>query len=196
MMRRYFVLSCVILGTPYTYQAAAPSGSVDLNELSFDKITGKFKASLVKFDVAYPYGDKHDTFVQLATDAKDISDLLIAEVGVKDYGEKENEELAKKYGATKDNFPVVKLFLKGKDEPMTFDDKNGFTSENLRLFVRENTGIYLSLPGCVRDFDILAIKFMESKKSDRKAIFREVEDKLKSNDPQVRNFTKLLALWC
>lgn len=175
-MRRYLVLLCVILATPYAYQSTAPSGSVELDELSFNKITGKFKASLIKFDVAYPYGDKHDAFVALAKDAKDVDDLLVAEVGVKDYGEKDNEALARKYGATKENFPVVKLFVKGKGEPITFDDKIGFTSDELRRFVRENTGLYLSLPGCVKELDVLAIKFMKSKKDDRKKILKEFDD--------------------
>lgn len=175
-MRRYLVLFYIILATPYAYQSSAPSGSVELDELSFNKITGKFKASLVKFDVAYPYGDKHDAFVALATDSRDVDDLLVAEVGVKDYGEKDNAGLAEKYGATKDNFPVVKLFLQGRDEPVTFDDKLGFTSDALRRFVRENTGLYVSLPGCVKKLDALAIKFMESKKNERKEILKEVEN--------------------
>lgn len=177
-MRSYLISVCVICVIPFAHQSTttSPSGSVNLDELSFSKVTNKFKASLVKFDVAYPYGDKHDAFVAVAKDARDVDDLLLAEIGVKDYGEKENEALAKKYGATKDNFPIVKLFLKGKSEPLTFDDSKGFTSDQLRRFVRENTGIYLSLPGCVRELDILAIKFMKSTKDSKEKILKEVED--------------------
>lgn len=161
---------------PFTYQATTTSGSVELDEYSFDKITGKFEASLIKFDVAFPYGDKHDAFVALAKDAKDVEDLLIGEVGVKDYGEKDNEELARKYGATKENFPIVKLFIKGRSEPIPFDDSKGFTTDELRRFVRENTGIYLSLPGCIKELDKLAIKFMKTKDDDRKHILKETEN--------------------
>ncbi|KAL0818392.1 hypothetical protein ABMA28_008865 [Loxostege sticticalis] len=161
---------------PFTYQATTTSGSVELDEYSFDKITGKFEASLIKFDVAFPYGDKHDAFVALAKDAKDVEDLLIGEVGVKDYGEKDNEELARKYGATKENFPIVKLFIKGRSEPIPFDDSKGFTTDELRRFVRENTGIYLSLPGCIKELDKLAIKFMKTKGDDRKHILKETEN--------------------
>lgn len=176
-MRNYLVLLFVICAVPFTYQSTttSPSGSVNLDELSFYKVTNKFEASLVKFDVAYPYGDKHDAFVAVAKDARDVDELLLAEVGVKDYGEKENEALARKYGATKDNFPIVKLFIKGKSEPLTFDDSKGFTSDELRRFVRDNTGIYLSLPGCVRELDILAIKFMKSKEDDKEKVLKEAE---------------------
>lgn len=174
-MKAYLVFTCIALFLPFAYQASTPTGSVDLDELSFDKITKKFEVSLVKFDVAFPYGDKHEAFVALAKDAKDVDDLLIAEVGVKDYGEKDNEQLAKKYGATKENFPIVKLFIKGKSEPITFDDSKGFNSDELRLFIRENTGIYLSLPGCVKELDNLAIEFMKEKKDDRNKVVKKLE---------------------
>ena len=36
-----------------------------LDVLSFDKVISKFPVSLVKFDIAYPYGDKHDQFAQV-----------------------------------------------------------------------------------------------------------------------------------
>lgn len=175
-MQLYFIIFNIILCLPFSYQATGSSGSIELDELSFDKITNKFEVSLVKFDVAFPYGDKHEAFVALAKDAKDVDELLIAEVGVKDYGEKDNEALAKKYGATKDNFPVVKLFIKGKKEPLSFDESKGFTSDELRRFIRENTGLYLSLPGCVKELDKLAIEFIKAKKDDRKKILKKAED--------------------
>nr|XP_021189438.2 protein windbeutel [Helicoverpa armigera] len=183
-MRRYLLLLNIVLIIPLAYQATTTTGSVELDEFSFDKITKKFEASLIKFDVAFPYGDKHEAFVALAKDAKDVDDLLIAEVGVKDYGEKDNEALAKKYGASKDNFPVVKLFVKGKSEPIPFDDAKGFNSDELRRFVRENTGIYLSLPGCVKELDKLAIQFMKSKKDDRKKVLKKAEDYVKNMDKE------------
>ncbi|XP_072934290.1 endoplasmic reticulum resident protein 29 [Epargyreus clarus] len=161
-------------------KSSAASGSVELDEFSFDKVINKFKASLVKFDVAYPYGDKHDAFVALAKTSQDVDELLVAEVGVKDYGEKENEGLAKKYGASKENFPLVKLFIKGQSEPVVFDDSRGFTSDELRRFVREKSGVYLSLPGCVKELDILAMKYMKTDRESRKDVLKEVEKILKT----------------
>ncbi|CAK1541745.1 unnamed protein product [Leptosia nina] len=176
----FSILISIILTIPGAYKVSASSGSIELDEISFDKIINTFSASLVKFDVAFPYGEKHDAFIAVAKEAKDVKDLVIAEVGVKDYGEKENSELAQKYGATKENFPIVKLFTKGKSEPITFDDSQGFTTEQLRRFVRQNTGIYLNLPGCIRELDMLAIEFMKSDKKDRKHVLKKTEDTLKA----------------
>lgn len=50
--------------------------------------------SIVKFDVSYPYGEKHEEFVKLGSAYQSVEDLLVAEVPVKDYGEKDNEDLA------------------------------------------------------------------------------------------------------
>ncbi|GBP00557.1 Endoplasmic reticulum resident protein 29 [Eumeta japonica] len=152
---------------------------LELDEFSFDKVIKKFDAALVKFDIAFPYGEKHDAYIALAKDAKEVEELLIAEVGVKDYGEKDNEALARKYGAMKDNFPVVKLFLKGKSDPVTFDDTNGFTSDELRRFIREKSGIYLSLPGCIRQLDLLAVQFIKSDKENREKLLKETESFIK-----------------
>ncbi|XP_041972590.1 endoplasmic reticulum resident protein 29 [Aricia agestis] len=179
MKMQTIILVNLITFTTLAHKVYAAGGSVELYEYSFDKVIGKFEASLVKFDVAFPYGDKHDAFVALAKESRDVGDLLFAEVGVKDYGEKDNEALAKKYGATKDNFPVVKLFLKDQTKPIAFDETKGFTSDELRRFVREKSGIFLSLPGCVKELDLQAIKFIKSNSEDRKLVLKETEDIVK-----------------
>lgn len=174
-MQRYSLFLCIVFAALSAYEATG--GVVELDDLSFDKITSKFKASLVKFDVAYPYGEKHEAFTTFAKEARDVDDLLVADVGVKDYGEKDNEALAKKYGAHKDNFPAVKLFISGEAEPkiITFDDSKGFTADALRNFVIDNTGVYISLPGCVKELDKLADKFMKASKDEKKKVVKEVE---------------------
>lgn len=174
------ILQLSIFCTFLTANVFAGSGSVELDEFSFDKIIDKFEATLVKFDVAFPYGDKHDAFVALAKDSKDIDELLVAEVGVRDYGEKDNEALARKYGATKENFPVVKLFVKGKSEPIQFDDSKGFTIDELRRFIREKTHIHLRLPGCVKELDKLAAKFIKANELNKKRILEEATDFMKN----------------
>jgi len=72
-------------------------GCIPLDELTFDKMVNNFPASIVKFDVAYPYGDKHDEYAKVSIDAAERKDLFVGEVGVKDYGDKDNEELGKRY---------------------------------------------------------------------------------------------------
>ena len=47
-----------------------------------------FPVSLVKFDVAYPYGEKHDEYAKIAVEAADLPNVFIGEVGIKDYGDK------------------------------------------------------------------------------------------------------------
>ncbi|XP_013145950.1 PREDICTED: endoplasmic reticulum resident protein 29 [Papilio polytes] len=194
-MKRCFIFVWAIFSATLITETTAASGSVELDEYSFHKVIKKFEASLVKFDVAFPYGDKHDAFVALAKDSKDVEDLLVAEVGVKDYGEKDNEELAKKYGATKDNFPIVKLFVKGKNEPILFDDSKGFSADELRRFVREKTGLYLSLPGCVKELDKLAAKFINADQDKKKEILKETKaalEKIPEKDSVAGKIYKLI----
>lgn len=187
-MQRYLLFLCIVIAAPSAYEATG--GLVELDDISFDKITSKFKASLVKFDVAYPYGEKHEAFTAFAKEAKDVDDLLVADVGVKDYGEKDNEGLAKKYGAHKDNFPAVRLFVSGEEQPKTisFDESQGFTTDALRKFVIEHSGLYISLPGCVKELDKLADKFIKASKNEKKNIVKEVEKVQKGLESKVWRF--------
>ncbi len=71
-------------------------GCTPLDALTFDKMTSTFPFTLVKFDAAYPYGDKHDSFAKVAAEAAKLQDVLVGEVGIKDYGEKDNQQLAER----------------------------------------------------------------------------------------------------
>lgn len=53
--------------------------------------------SIVKFDVSYPYGDKHEEYVKMGSVYQSVDELLVAEVPVKDYGDKDNEDLAVRF---------------------------------------------------------------------------------------------------
>ncbi|XP_011564377.3 endoplasmic reticulum resident protein 29 [Plutella xylostella] len=192
-MKRTVTLLFVLIAIPASYQTSppGPSGSVVLDEFSFDKITSKFEVTLIKFDVAYPYGAKHDAYISLVQDAVDKDDLLIAEVGVKDYGDRDNEVLAQRFNVKKEDFPVVKLLIRGK-EPINFDDsKAGFTSDSLRRFIRENTGIYLSLPGAVKELDAVANKFMKANNEDRKKLLEETESVMKTLSEKDKAYGKI-----
>lgn len=157
LARVTLVLTLVFCSFAYSL---ACKGCLSLDEYNFDKIVSRFQAVLVKFDVAYPYGEKHDTFAKLAEEIASNKDIMLAQVGVKDYGDKENEELAKKYGInSKDDFPAVLLFVDGQEEPIPFSNDDEFTTDNLRNLIRDNTDIYIGLPGCLEEYDKLAIKF-------------------------------------
>ena len=156
------------------------AGCTPLDEISFDKIINKFKASLIKFDVAYPYGEEHDAFAQIAKESLDVGDLFIGEVGVKDYAERDNERLAERFDLSKEDFPAVILFVQvegGKEGNLLhfrFGDK--LTADGLKKFVRQKSGIYLSLPGCIEQFDKLVDKLLAATESDKQSVLKEAED--------------------
>lgn len=180
-MSRKLLIFCITFTFPSIYLASTSiSGSLELDEYTFDKVINKFDTVVVKFDVAYPYGDQHDAYINVAKESKDIDNLLFAEVGVKEYGQKENEALAARFGATKENFPVVKLIIKGVKEPISYDNSKGITSDALRQFIRENGKVYMSLPGCIKELDELAVKFMESGKDLRENLLQEAKNNLKN----------------
>ncbi|KRT81122.1 hypothetical protein AMK59_5402 [Oryctes borbonicus] len=163
----FALFSVLIIGVISTTLAC--KGCVSLDEFNFEKIITKFKAVLVKFDIAYPYGDKHETFTKFAEEIISNKDFILAEVGVKDYGEKENEALAKKYGIKgKDDLPAVKLFLGSTTENINNFTATDFTVNNLRNFVRDNADMYIGLPGCLEHFDKLAVEFVNSPNKDEK----------------------------
>lgn len=152
-------------------------GCVPLDSYSFDKVVSKFKAAVVKFDVAFPYGDKHEQFGKVAAATKDSQDLLVAEVGVKDFGNKDNADLAKRYNIKKGDFPVVLLFLQGETEPLRFiaEEDADFTADNIKRFVKSKSAVYLGLPGCVEQLDRLAEEFKTSAESDRQEILNKAK---------------------
>lgn len=105
--------------------------------MTFDKVVRKFKTVIVKFDQQFPFGDTHEAFTKLANElnnktisGSDHPDLIVATVGIKDYGELDNKALGEKYGLTKrQDGPVIKLFING-DLEKPIDMNNG---EGLQL---------------------------------------------------------------
>lgn len=172
------ISSVVLLFTLSTSWAINCPGCTPLDDLSFDKLISKFYASLIKFDVAYPYGEEHDAFAEIAKEAAESPDLFIGEVGIKDYADRDNENLKKRFNINKDDYPVAMLFVhNGQEEILekyTYDGK--FTSEDLKKFVRKNSGIYLPLPGCIEEFDRLVDKLLVASKEDRSGVLTEAEN--------------------
>uniref|UniRef100_A0A336M7D9 CSON012906 protein n=1 Tax=Culicoides sonorensis TaxID=179676 RepID=A0A336M7D9_CULSO len=156
----FIVIFLIFFVTNVSYQVAAScKGCVELDSLIFDKLVSKFDYTIVKFDISYPYGEKHEQFEEFSKAASQVSNLLVAEVGVKDYGDKDNEDLAVRFNVKTDKFPVIKLFDKNNlEKPIEFTDTE-FTADSIRKFVRQNSDIYIGLAGCVREFDELARRF-------------------------------------
>lgn len=106
------------------------TGCVNLDDLTFSKVVKKFKSALVKFDMEYPFGDVHEVFATFASEVNnktksetDHPELLVAVVGMKDYGELDNKDLSAKYGLHKrTDGPIIKLFNDGDlENPISFD---------------------------------------------------------------------------
>lgn len=129
---------------------------------------------MVKFDVAFPYGEKHEEFGKVGTTTKDSPDILVAEVGVKDFGQKDNAELAERFNVKKEDYPVVLLFIQGKTEPYKFvaEKDEDFTADNIKRFIKHKSGVYLGLPGCVEKLDRLAEEFKTSNEKDRQVHYK------------------------
>ncbi|KAK9886411.1 hypothetical protein WA026_016690 [Henosepilachna vigintioctopunctata] len=165
---KYYGTITLILSVTCGSQAC--KGCVNLDEYNFNKIVSRFKVALVKFDMAYPYGDKHDVFVEFADEIKDNKNIIAAEVGVKDYGDKENEELARRFGIkSKDDFPALKLFLNGiTNEAKSFPISEKWDTGMLRDFLRDNSDIYIGLPGCLEKMDQLALEFVKASDKNEK----------------------------
>lgn len=124
-----------------------------------------------------------------------MNDLLIAEVGIKDYGDFDNQEIANKFKVKKEDFPVLKLFIKGKEEPVDFGNNN-YDADTIKKFIRSNSNVYLGLPGCLESFDGIALnvgvvtwiefqynlifflfyQFASADAAARKSLLREAED--------------------
>ncbi|KAF2363119.1 Endoplasmic reticulum resident protein 29 C-terminal [Trinorchestia longiramus] len=164
------VTATALLVCCYSAVAINSKGLTPLDGWSFDKVISKFKAAVVKFDTAYPYGPKHEQFAKLAAAGRSSLDLLVAEVGIKDYGEYENADLAERFGIKKEDFPVVKLFLQGKEDPIDFEAAD-FKEDALRIFIRKNSDVYISHEDCLEAFDRIVDKFLlEENVDQRKAL--------------------------
>jgi len=154
------------------------AGCTPLDTLAFDKVVNAFPASLVKFDVAYPYGDDHEEFAKVAKDAAGVDRLFIGEVGIKDYGEKDNEDLAARFEVKKEDYPAAILFIRGKEADGTMEHikfKGKFTAEELKGFVRKNSGIYMPLVGCSEELDKLADELLAGKKNEMGEVIKKAE---------------------
>lgn len=150
----------VLLGNIFPSAVLAAKGVVPLDSLTFDKVIRNHKVVLVKFDKQYAYGEKEDEFKKFAEQAATQSDLLVAEVGVSEYGEKENDDVRERFGVSKDDYPVFKLFKQGQKEAI--DYTQSVTSEDLARFVRLESDLWLGKPNTLESFDKLVAEFLKA----------------------------------
>ncbi|GFS92581.1 endoplasmic reticulum resident protein 29 [Trichonephila clavipes] len=84
MYYKYIDLATVFIFLCRIELGTGLKGAVALDSWTFDKMISKFKATLVKFDITYPYGEKEDEYGKVAEAARFSPDLLISEVGIQD----------------------------------------------------------------------------------------------------------------
>jgi len=134
-------------------------GSMNLDSWTFDKIVGGTSPVLVKFDKDYAYGDKEDEFKEVCKRLGEAgADIMVGVVGVQEYGDKLNEDLAERFAVQKESFPVYKLFLAGSSVPIAYNGE--VTADALTRFLKSEAKLYIALPGCLQRFDELAKQFV------------------------------------
>lgn len=109
--KKLFTILTFTMCSIYMTNGLICKGCIELDELTFDKVIGKFSTVLVKFDIAFPYGKKHDEYAKFATEIgqSDINDMVVCVVGIKNYGESTNTQLSERFYVN-DQLPVIKLF--------------------------------------------------------------------------------------
>ena len=122
----------------------------------------------MRFDKEYSYGDEHDAWKEYAkTVGESGADLLSVDIGVSEYGDKDNSDLSDRFGITTDDFPQYRLFLKGKGqgEPLKYTGEK--KADAFLRYAQEKAGAWIGLPGQVKELDELVKEFGSSKNKDK-----------------------------
>mmetsp|Transcript_92426 Transcript_92426/g.128305 ORF Transcript_92426/g.128305 Transcript_92426/m.128305 type:complete len:246 (-) Transcript_92426:174-911(-) len=173
--------------------AFAARGALTLDSLTFDKVVTGNQQILVKFDKQYPYGEKEDAYKEFLKDVAKTT-LLVGEVGVQDYGDKENDDLRERFNVNADDYPVFKMFKNGASDPITYT--GDVTADGLRAFVTKEAGVWIGLQGTIESFDKIAQAVAAGKKTAEDGLKEatKVEEGLSSEDEKksARMYTTIL----
>jgi endoplasmic reticulum protein 29 len=131
---------------------------------TFARIVDGSKSVMVRFDKEYSYGDEHDAWKNFAAKVGDSSaDMLVADVGVSEYGDKDNSDISEKFSIKSDDFPQYRLFLKGANAESPIVYKGDKKEEAFMRFAQAEANIWVGLAGQLKEFDALAKAFGKDK---------------------------------
>ncbi|XP_061398759.1 protein windbeutel-like [Musca vetustissima] len=173
---------CLLLCLVYLFvgdfcEANTCPGCVDLDDIIFNKTIERFPYALIKFDIAFPYGEKHEAFAAFSRAAHSVTDdLLIGTVGIKDYGDNENKELGERYNIDDKKFPGIMLFRHGVNDFLHFPDHLDVTVDNLKTFISTNTELFIGKEGCLKEYNELAKNFVKQSEEEQKKRIEKAEE--------------------
>jgi endoplasmic reticulum protein 29 len=149
-------------------------GILKLDNTTFDRIIDGARTVFVRFDKEYSYGDEHDAWKELAGKVGDSSaDMLSCDVGVSEYGDKDNSDIAERYSIKSEDFPQYRLFTKGtpsSGQPIVYSGDKKYDA--FLRFLQEKAGVWIGLPGQVKTLDELAKEFVSG---DKKKVIKKAE---------------------
>ncbi|CAB4059851.1 ERP29 [Lepeophtheirus salmonis] len=183
----------VLLGGFTVSEAANCNATSDVTSLTLNKFLKTFKVLVLKFDNAYPYGDQHDAFCKFAHEAAEVNDVFVGEVGMKEYGDRENMDFAESYGITTERPSILLIYTAADGEIVHKKFKNRFTAEKIRVFTYEHTRVYIPRPGCIHVFDLLALKFAPLEDHNTKeVVLKEAKKEALSQTQSGRYYIKVM----
>jgi endoplasmic reticulum protein 29 len=170
-MCRLALIAAALIQTANAY---TDRGIIKLDNTTFDRIIDGGKTVFARFDKEYSYGDEHDAWKELASKVGDSSaDMLTADVGVSEYGDKDNSDIAEKYSISSDDFPSYRLFMKGtpsSGEPIKYTGDKKYDA--FLRFLQEKAGGWSGLPGQIKSLDERAKEFVGG---DKAAVIKKAE---------------------
>lgn len=174
-------IALVAAATLQLVSAYSDRGILKLDNTTFDRIIDGTKSVFVRFDKEYSYGDEHDAWKELAGKVGDSSaNMLTADVGVSEYGDKDNSDLSDRYSIKSEDFPQYRLWLKGSahtDTPIVYKGDKKY--DGFLRFLQEKAGVWIGLPGQVKVLDDLAKEFVKGNKA---AVTKQAEEAVKTLD--------------
>jgi len=155
----------VFLAAVQAALAYTDRGILKLDNTTFDRIIDGTKSVFVRFDKEYSYGDEHDAWKDFAAKVgASAAEMLVCDVGVSEYGDKDNSDLSERYAIKSDDFPQYRLWLKGTAstaDPAAY--KGDKKSDAFLRYVQAEAGVWVGLPGQLKEFDALAKGFAADK---------------------------------